>query len=124
LHAPFENECLNPRFTLGSLLSLAPYIVSNGGDAFTFTQPTDFDDFTLPRLEAGTKQYFIVGSLQYRDYLDRTSEHSFVGVLDKKRMNLCNTDNTGQGAISPFIQTAAGRETDSYTYTRPVGPAA
>jgi hypothetical protein len=92
--------------------------ITNGGDVFRFMQPAAFDDGTLASLEAGTTEYFIVGTLQYRDYLDRTWEHSFVGVLDPKRMNVRNPPNTGQAAESPFIQPVPGPSTDPFTYTR------
>lgn len=98
--------------------------ITIAGGTYEFSRPTGFDEATLAALEAGTMCFYIVGSLQYRDYLERTWEHSFVGLLDKKRANLRSMLNTGELSISRFIQPPAGPETDPYIYTRLISPAA
>lgn len=98
--------------------------ITTAGGAYEFSRPTGFDEATLTAIEAGTMRFYIVGSLQYRDYLERTWEHSFVGLLDQRRVNLRSVLNTGDLSVSPLIQPPAGPETDPYTYTRLISPAA
>jgi hypothetical protein len=94
--------------------------ITKSGETYTIYRALNLDAHQLAAIESGTFQLWAYGYVQYRDFLDRSWEKSFIGQLYGPKAVLSPRDNLGPGTRSDLVQPLPETNAETYTYTRRV----